>query len=158
MTRAQPVENIVSELEYSLAKNKAVLAAFPDAKAHYSGYTSKAVNQAYTKFVFEKRYGSLYVLPYCEVEFNYNNQTETIKIYSQPRANRLVYLSWRRAPDGKRVMKFSRMIINFKNNQIKDEILNACRGEILGFIRDNPGNSIDYKHLEPRLKKLMVFI
>ena len=158
MSRARPVFDSVKELEYTLAKQKAVLTEFPDAKVHYYlGFTSKQVNQVYTKFDFEKHYNGLYVLPFCEIKFDWNGKEEIIKVHSVPRANRLVYLSYRRRDDNKRIMKFSRMAINMKNNAFRDDLLNACRAEIMNFIKANPGHHLDDKHLEPRLKKLLIF-
>jgi|SRR5579885_832854 len=160
MSRARQITDTVKELEYTLAKQKAVQAEFPDAKVHYYlGFTSKSVNQNYTRFDFERRYHGLYVLPYCEVKFTWDGKEEIIKVHSAPRANRLVYLTWRRTPppENKRIMKFARVAINMKNNAFKEDMLNACRAEIMSFIKDNPGYHIDDKHLEPRLKKLLIF-
>lgn len=159
MSRSRLITDTVKELEYTLAKQRAVQAVFPDAKVHhYLGFTSKSVNQNYTKFEFQRRSYGLYVLPYAEVDFTWNDTKEVIKIHSSPRANKLVYTSWRKSPvNGKRVMKFARVAINMKNNAFKDDMLNACRAEIMNFIKDNPGYHMDDKHLEPRLKKLLIF-
>lgn len=157
MSRARLVTDTVKELEYDLAKRKAVLAAFPDAKVHYyAGFQSKEVNQKYTKFEFDIRHYGVWVLPYCEVPLEFEGKTEIIKVHSCPKANRLVYLSWNRELRDN-VIKFSRVAINFKNNQIRDDMLNACRAEIMSFIKNNPKYKMDDKHLEPRLKKLLVF-
>ncbi len=157
MARARLISDTIKELEYELAKQKAVQAVFPNAKVHYyAGFQSKLVNQNYTKFEFERRSYGLFVLPYCEVEFTFNDKTEKVKVYSQPKANRLVYLSWN-VDIRNYVMKFSRIAINLKNNEFKNDMLNSCRAEIMSFIKNNPKYKMDDKHLEPRLKKLLVF-
>lgn len=161
MGKAREVSAFIKETELSLARYKAVMAEFPDAKcSSYGEFTSKSVNNQYTSLNFERRYGGLFVIPHCEVNFKYNDTEEKIIIHSSPRYSRLVYTSrWRRAQvDGKPVMKFARLSINLKNNNFKDEMLSACGAEIMKFIADNPGYHMDTKHLAPRLKKLLAFI
>lgn len=157
MARARLISDTVQDIEYQLAKHKAVQAAFPDAKVHYSaGFQSKLVNQNYTKFEFERRYRGLYVLPYCEVKFDFNGKTEIVKVHSKPKANRLLYLHWSRDLRNY-IIKFSRVAFNLKNNEFKDDMLAHCRAEIMLFIKNNPSYKMDDKHLEPRLKKLLIF-
>lgn len=157
MPRARLIGDTVRDLEYELAKQKAIQAKFPEAKVHYfSGFQSKLVNQNYTKFDFIRKSYGLYVLPYCEVEFIYNGKTEIVKVHSSPKANRLAYLHWNREIRN-HIIKFSRVAINLKNNQFKDDMLNSCRAEIMSFIKNNPTLKMDDKHLEPRLKKLLIF-
>jgi hypothetical protein len=157
MSRARLISATVNELEFELAKQKAVQKEFPNAKVHYfAGFQSKDVNQNYTKFDFERRSYGLWVVPYCEVKFEFNGKTEIVKVHSAPKANRLCYLSWNRELRGQ-VLKFSRLAINLKNNQFREDMLNSCRAEIMTFIKTNPGYKMDDKHLEPRLKKLLVF-
>lgn len=154
------VTDYIKRTEEALAKYKAVQAAFPDAKVSaYMEFTSKLVNAKYTHLTFERRYTGLFVLPYCEVKYEFDGKEEIVKVHSSPRANRLVYLErWRRGADGKRNMKFSRLNINLKANHFKDDMANTCRAEIMKFISDNPGYNLDKKHLEPRLQKLLLFI
>lgn len=157
MTRSRLIKDTIQDLEYELAKQKAVQLQFPEAKVHYyAGFQSKLVNQNYTKFEFERRTYGLFVLPYCEVNFTFKDKTEIVKVYSAPKANRLVYLQWN-VDLRNYVMKFSRLAINLKNNKFKDDMLNSCRAEIMGFIKKNPSYKMDDKHLEPRLKKLLIF-
>lgn len=157
MAKARFIKDTVKDLELELAKQKAVQAQFPDAKVHYyAGFQSKQVNQNYTKFDFESRSYGLFVIPYCEVSFDFDGKTEIVKVYSAPKSNRLAYLQWN-VDLRNYVIKFSRVAINLKNNKFKDDMLNACRAEIMGFIKKNPRYKLDDKHLEPRLKKLLVF-
>lgn len=158
MSRLEPLSKKVEEMEHEIAKHKAVLEKFPDAKLHYyMGYFSKEVNNQYTAFSFEKQYSGLFVVPYCEVEFTHQNKTEYVKVSSVPRASRLVHLFRDRKNGYKPVIKFSRFTINLKNNQFKEDMLNSCRAEIMNYIKDHPGVPIDKKHLEPRLQKLLLF-
>ena len=153
------IKDTVQDLEYQLAKHKAVQDKFPQAKVNCLGeFQSRIVNQNYTKFEFEIRDKGkgLYVLPYCEVDFTYGDRTEIIKIHSMPKFNRLAYVQWSidlRA----HVISFSRLTINLKNNDFKEVMLNHCRAEIMSFIKNNPGYKLDDRHLEPRLKRLLVF-
>lgn len=157
MARARLINDTVLDLEYQLAKHKAVQAEFPDAKVHWTaGFQSKLVNQSYVKFDFERRRRGLYVIPYCEVKFDFGGKTEIVKVYSRPKANRLLYLRWNRELKNY-VIKFSRVAFNLKNNEFKDDMLNHCRAEIMLFIKNNPSYKMDDKHLEPRLKKLLIF-
>lgn len=160
MTRARDIQDYIKEAEYMVAKHKAILSVFPDTKiAGFMNYISKSVNNKYTKLLFTQSYSGLFVVPYCEIPFTYEGKTEIIRIHSSPRFNRLAYLSYKKEPiSRKRIMKFSRMTINFKNNNFKGEMLNSCRAEIMKFIAEHPGFHLDTKHLEPRLKKLLMFI
>jgi hypothetical protein len=157
MSRARLITDTVKEMEYELAKQRAVQKEFPDAKVHYyAGFQSKEVNQNYTKFEFDRRSYGIWVVPYCEVKLEFDGKTEIIKVHSCPKANRLVYLGWNRDLRD-HYIKFSRIAINFKNNEFREDMLNSCRAEIMGFIKNNPKYKMDDKHLEPRLKKLLVF-
>jgi len=157
MPLARPVTTCIQELEYQLVKQKAVQKEFPDAKWHWKiGFQSKLVNQKYTGFVFERRKHGLYVVPYCEVKVTHNDNTEILMVFGKPKYNRLVYLSWN-VNLRNYVMKFSRLAINLKNNEFKNDMLNSCRAEIMSFIKNNPSYKMDDKHLEPRLKKLLIF-
>ena|SRR5271166_3972941 len=156
--RSRQVADTVKELEYELAKHQAVLQAFPNVKVYYlTGFQSSCVNQNYTNFEFDKRPYGVWVIPYCEVKLNFNGKTEIIKVHSCPKANRLVYLGWDRKTT-ESIIKFSRIAINFKNNQFKDDMLNACQAEIMSFIKIHPKYKMDDKHLQPRLKKLLAFV
>jgi hypothetical protein len=148
----------ITEMEYDVAKYKFVLANFPDAKLHAGWgsphFSSKSVNTNYTNFDFVKSAYLLTVLPYSLLTFEYNGKIEDIKIHSSPRTSRLARVSWK---NDKRVIKFSRLSINMKNHNFKEDMLNSCRTHIMSFIKDNSKLELDTKHLEPRLKKLIVF-
>jgi len=157
MSKARSIDDHIKDTEYILAKYKAVKAKFPTARVNaYMEFSDKAVNKAYTELEFVTRHGGLFALPFCVVEFEHDGKAEKIKVYSSPRANRLVYTRYHYR-DNKKVMKFSRLSINLKNNQFKNDMLNTCRAEIMKFIASHPGFELDEKHLEPRLKKLMIF-
>jgi hypothetical protein len=156
--RSRQLTDTVKELEYELAKHQAVVKDFPNAKIHYlTGFQSKDVNQNYTGFSFNKFPYGVWVVPYCEVKLDFDGKTEMVKVHSCPKANRLVYLGWNRKTADS-IIKFSRIAINFKNNQFKDDMLNACRAEIMSFIKTHPKYQMDDKHLEPRLKRLLAFV
>lgn len=161
MARSRTISEFVVDTEATLAKYKAVQAAFPNARCnYYMEFSDKSVNQLYTHFTFETQYG-LYVLPYCEVLVEHNGQEEYVKVHSMPKRNRLAYLTYeypnKDYSKRKNVMKFSRMAINMKNNKFREDMLNSCKAEIMNFIKNNPGYELDTKHLEPRLKKLILF-
>lgn len=157
---AKTVGKKISEMEFELAKHKAVLAAFPDAKVNaWGGFTARSVNKTYTGFKFEHCKGyALYVLPHYTLEFEHNGISGTVQIGSAPRKNKLAYIEWNyKDKPIKRIMKFARMSINMKAHEFKEDMLNSCRSEIMKFIQDHPGCSIDKKYLEPRLNKLLLF-
>jgi hypothetical protein len=156
----KPLGLYIEHIEHNLAKYKAVLQAFPDVLSNrHMEFTSKSVNKQYTQLEFMKNWSGLYVAPYCEVMFENNSKEELIKIHSSPKYNRLVYLRrWGYRPEDKNVIKFARMKINLKTHAFKDEMINLCQTEIIKFIRDNPGFRLDDKHLDPRLKKLIMFV
>lgn len=150
----------IESLEKTLAIYKFVNEKVPDTKIHnsiyYPGFSAKSVNSIYTNYDFVKGYDTLWVIAYLELPFEYNGVVETIRVNSSPRSNRLVYVTYDRFHKQK-VIKFSRIKINLKNNNFKEDMLNACRVKILEFIKERPGYRLDTKHLEPRLKKLLSF-
>jgi hypothetical protein len=149
---------VISDLEFQVAEEKAVLAAYPDANWRwYGGYNSKTVNQTYTNWEFEKTSYSLHVAPYCEVLFSHNGKDHIARVGGAPKNTRLCYVSWPYSGN-KRKIKFARLKINLKNNGFKDDFLHACRIEIMSFVKSNPGYELDTKHLEPRLKELLSFV
>lgn len=155
MGKPHSIDVFIKEAEYQLAKYKLVKEHFPDARCSaYGEFTSKTVNTQYNKWDFLTNYGGLFVAPYCEVKLEFDGAEEMVKVHSSPRNSRLVYLRRYSAPKS---LKFSRLSINLKNNKFKDDMLNSCRAEIMNFIKNNPGYKLDDKHLEPRLKKLLLF-
>src|SRR5574337_818817 len=164
--KLRSIQDQVKFSEYYLEKYKFISTQFPDAKVYsnWNEFTAKSVNNQYDGIEFIHGYRSLYVSSYCEREFLHNGKSEKIKIYSSPRMNRLAYVGFNK-PVSKvatgekleRVIKFGRFSINLKNNNFKEDIFNECRVELLKFIKNNPGYKLDTKHLEPRLKKLLLF-
>jgi hypothetical protein len=151
--------SVINDLEFKVAKLKAVQKEFPDAKINsYGQINCKTVNLKYTGLEFQADTWGLYVFPYCDVSFIFNGVTETTKVFSAPKRNKLVRNTWKKNAAGQRMMVFSRLAFNLKHNQFKEEMLAACQTEIMKFIANNPGFAIDDKHLDPRLKKLMSFI
>ena len=154
MSSAQiPLSTTIPQLEKALTQQKAVQAVFPDATYHwYQGFQSKAVNQGYTKFDFDRNHWGVWVKPYCEVwvpKINDPTDLDLIKVHSVPYRNRLVYKD--------RAIRFSRVAINWKNHGLKDDMLNACRVEIMSYIKANPGLPMNKRNLEPRLEKMLSF-
>jgi hypothetical protein len=159
LARHKSLTQTIKETQHTLAKYEAVIKVFPDAKIHETytphSFSSKEVNQNYTKLKFETKYSRLIVMPYSEIEFEFDGKVETITVHSSPKYNRLAYIPWMRSKE--KVIRFSRVAFNLKNNKFKDEMMNDCRVAIMNFIKDNPGHQLDQKHLEPRLKKLLLF-
>lgn len=160
MAQGKTIKESIVEAERKLALYKFVLEKCPDAKVHdssgFNGFSSKSVNANYTNFEFINGYHSIYVVPYLELDFKHNDGAYKVRINSSPRSNRLVYLRYDSLAKS-HVIKFSRLSFNLKNNNFKTDMLNECRVKILQFIKDHSKYSIDYKHLEPRLKKLIMF-
>lgn len=160
MPKPKLLSTTIKETEKSLALYKFISEKVPDIKMHFLGkdviFSSKKVNSIYSNFEFKTMYHGVYVSPYIEYEFEYEGEKENVKIYSSPRSSRLIYLDYS-PKDRNYIIKFSRLQINLKNNNFKDDMLSACRVEILNFVKNNPKYKIDQKHLEPRLKKLLLF-
>lgn len=156
----KPISKAIEDAEKVLATLNFVKDKIPDAKFHqtnyYKGFSAKSVNANYTNFEFIKGFNALYVVPFIELDFEYNGNMEKIRINSSPRSNRLIYITYSREHK-QRVINFSRLNLNLKNNNFKDDMLNACRIKILDFIKDHPEHKLNQKHLEPRLKKLLLF-
>lgn len=158
-TRLQPAQDHINSLELSLARAKAVLKKFPDVKFHkdLTVFSSKTVNQEYNGFQFIRKYTGLYVIPYHELEFSFKDKIYKARVQSSPRLNKLVYKTKQKVDD-KRVMKFSRLAANLKINNFKEEMIGVCRKKIISYINDNTSFYFDTKHLDPKLKKLLLFI
>lgn len=154
------VSDTIKNYEYNLAKLKTVQEIFPNARHHQDNtFSDKAVNQVYTHYRFETIYRTLYVIPYCEILFKVGDAEETIQVFSSPKKNKLAKASWREDPiSKKKTISFARLAVNMKNNKFKDDMLNACKAEIMTFIKSKPEYAIDKKHLDPRLQKLLTFI
>ena len=159
MAKHKTLEQSVKETKRTLAKYEAILKAFPDARIHETyhpnSFSSKEVNQNYTNLKFETKYSRLIVMPYSEIEFEFDGITEMAIVHSSPKYNRLAYIPYMRGKE--KVIRFSRVSFNLKNNNFKVDMMNDCRVAIMNFIKDNPGYQLDQKHLEPRLKKLLLF-
>jgi hypothetical protein len=161
MARNKSLSDHIKETEVLLAKYKLVHSKFPDARMCYydpNRYASKSVNNEYTKLEFNPSHWSLTVSPYTELKFDNNGKEEIIRIDSLPRRNRLLNVGWRAGKDNKKTIKISRFIFNMKKNKFKEDLFNDCRAQVMEFIKNTPGHNLDDKHLEPRLKKLLMFI
>lgn len=160
MGKPKNVDEAILDAEKTLQIFNFVKSKVPDAKVHfttyYNGFSAKSVNSSYTNFDFIKGYNVLFVVPFLELNFEYNGACEKIKINSSPRSSRLVNIYFDQLSKN-RVISFSRLSINLKNNNFKGEMINECRIKILEFIKEHPGCGLDTKHLEPRLKKLLLF-
>jgi hypothetical protein len=160
MQNRKSIESVIYDLEKSLAIHNYVKQHIPNVLVQYvkrnnfHGFISKHVNSYYTNFDFLDRYQKVYVSPYLELNFDYNGQEEKVRVYSSPRLSRLVYMKYSYAKK-KQIICFSRLAINFKNNNFKMDMLNACRLKILDFIQKYPSAELDQTHLDSRLKKLI---
>ena len=160
MGKQLTLPDYIAHTEHQLARYKLVYSKYPDAKVisgNSTVFSSKTVNNDYSKLEFFPNSWQLIVCPYTELTLEHNGITETLKIHSSPRRNRLARVSWRVDKDGKRVMKFSRFLFNMKRNKFREDLFNSCRTAIMDFIQKNPKCTLDTKHLEPRLQKLLLF-
>lgn len=162
MYYAKDIDLAIKELEKSVLLYNFVKEKIPNVKVHFSKnsknhtFFSKYVNSNYTNFEFIQGRDKIYVAPYIELDFEHNGVVEKVKISSSPRRSRLVYYKYI-YQKRKSVIAFARLAINFKNNNFKDDMLNACRLQILTFIKNHPKVELDSTHLEPRLKKILMF-
>lgn len=161
MKNSKSIDNTISDMEKILAICKFVKEKIPDVKYHQSGYykgfSSKSINSIYNKFYFIKNSEVLYVVPYLELDFVYNGIEEKIRINSSPRSSVLAKAYWSYTFE-QNVIKFSRFKVNFKNNKFKDDMINECQSQIVKFIKDHKGYKLIDKNLDPKIKKLLLFI
>jgi len=176
MRYCKKISNLVLETEYELAKYKYVLANFPDAQTFGDftkkntivyAFKSKSVNSKYTNFTFYNNYHGISVLPFYELNFSFNDKSEVVKIHSMPKQISLVHKSSIVEKIGVngfkqnktvKCLKFSNFLNSFNKNDFSLECTNQCIIHILQFIKDNPGYKLIDKNLEPRIKKLLLFI
>ncbi len=184
-------QELIKLAERAIAKYKFVEKHFPNViiRGHSDGFinyknpefVSSSVNKNYTHLEFESSY-NLYVLPYHELEFDYNDKTEIIKVHSMPKRNVLARLTYRKlniidimnqpstqiSTNGlvipppayknlERVITFSRFKMNMKSHNFNEKMLKECQIEITKFIQKNADLKLDTKHLDPRLKKMLAF-
>lgn len=167
--KEKSVEKFVAEYEYYLAKYKFIQEKFPGANVHATYYpvtfSSKLVNPQYTGFNISTGYNTLFIEPYMDVEFEHAGKKENLRVFTSPRRNRLAHIVHPKDPKnpkqkdwkGKRIIKFTRFKVNMENRNMNDNCWNECRAAIMKFIKDYPGLTLDTKHLDPSLKKLMIF-
>lgn len=167
------VESFVSEYEYWLAKYKFIQDRYPGAIVHPTYYpvtfSHKAVNPKYNKFSIGKGYNTLFIEPYLEEEFEYKGQKEKLRIYCKPRRNRLAHIVYpvveektkfgvkHKVRADKGIITFSKFKTNLAARNMNEQCWNECRAAIMKYIQDRPGYKLDDKHLDPSLKKLLVF-
>jgi hypothetical protein len=158
MAKPRLLASATVDAEHTLSRYKAVLAQFPGAKVNdHDEFFSTEVNQKYTKWSFDRSNWGVFVSPYCEVPFIFDGKEEIAKVYSKPKRSKVIYTHYDRKDNYKPVIKFARLAFNLKHNAFKDDMLNDCRVEIMTFIQKGAKHKVDFKHLEPRLKKLLAF-
>lgn len=177
--RTKDISLCVNQYEYLLARYKFVQSYFPDAKSinsydpsairrtHNIEFLSKTVNTHYTDVKFITQYNTLYIAPIVTLSFSHIandiEKIEDIVIGSSPKINRLAYIKHYSSikgsgkPTYQSKIAFSRFMFNMKKYNFNENIFNSCRSAIMQFIQANPGIQMDDKHLEPRLKKLLIY-
>lgn len=173
------IDELNDQLEYMKAKNDFLKEKYPDIQTKLNKvliplngiYSSEQINTTYTNLDFVKRYSSLIVMPYALVEFKYKDRpSENIKIHSNPATSRLAYITYgyisedtvvngitHKTKKGVRQINFSKVAVNFKNNNFSDFMVNECRLKILELIQKYPNYQLNTKHLDERIKKLLAF-
>lgn len=155
----------IKEAQYNIAKCQFVQSHFSDAKVNilkgiddkdFFKFSSKMINNHYSKYEFSKSHYTLNIKVYTELNFSYNNKNEIIRVNSSPETCRLARTGWS-SKNRKSIIMFSKFSFNMKKNNFKDDIFNDCRVQIMQLIQENPNSMIDTKNLEPRLKKLLLF-
>ena len=153
------VSDLIENSEYRLAKLKAIKEKFPNAKINSRDEINcKSVNTKYTNLEFHSDSWGLYVSPYCEFDFIYKEKIEKIKVLSAPKRSKLIYITWNKGPDGRRIIRFSRLAFNLKHNNFREDLLQTCQVKMAEFLSTHQNFSIDTTHLHPRLKKIMGFM
>lgn len=155
----------IKDIEYNITKCNFVKSHFPDVKVslvkdinneEILKFSSKTVNSEYSKYEFNRRIYNLNIRVYTELEFSHNNKDELIRINSSPETCKLARHTYD-YKNRQNMIKFSRFSFNMKKNNFREDIFNDCRAQIMQFIQTYPESKLDTKHLEPRLKKLLLF-
>ena len=163
------ISEYLEQVEYVKEKVNFLLQEIPDVKvklydnaiSFYPKFGAKSVSQNYTGLDFVTNYDSLSVKPYRLVEFTYKGKTEKITVNSNPGSSRLAYVTRRYDSYGgitNYCINFSKMTVNFQNNNFSDSMLNSCRVKILDFMKKYPKHKLNTKHMDLKLKNLMAFV
>lgn len=165
------IETCIKDQEYNLAKFKFVQSNFPNAKIYKNydplsrrsynvQFISKSVNNNYSKLDFFEHYQTLYAVPTAVLHFSFIQgdveKKEEIIIGGIPKLNKLASIRYDYENKDKKIV-FSRFVYNMKKHDFEDSIFNSCRSAIMKFVQSHPGIQLDGKHLETRLKKLLIF-
>jgi len=167
MGKSNTLQDAIPDLEYVAAKYKYVLENIPDCiiQKVFHGYitkspifAAKSINQSYTDLDFFCNKNIAAVVPYSKLPFTYKDKTEDIIIHSLPKKSTLAKITFDRVGGTYiRTLRFSRLSFNMKNNNFDEKMLNQCHTNIIKFMKMNTDAKVDMKHLEPRLKKILVF-
>lgn len=157
------IDDFILSHEYELEKFKFIKSEFSNCKVFKTNkklfFTSSKVNSIYSNFELKKNYSGLSILPYVDLPFKFDGHDEPVRVYSNPRVNRLLSISYRIDPVvKKRIIKIHKYFINLKKNKFKDQIFKSCGEEILNIISSKPDFHVDYSNLDPKLKKLLMYI
>jgi hypothetical protein len=162
------INDYLKQIEYVTEKVNFLKKEIPDIKiktyestiSFYPRFAAKSVNQDYTNLDFRRTWKDLSVIPYRVVNFTYNGKSEDIKIYSDPGTSRLIYITRKfdsKTRNTEYTLNFAKMAINFDRYSFNSTMLNACRLEILNFMKKHSTYPLNTKHLDPKLKNLMAF-
>src|ERR1700722_2940612 len=130
------------QIDELMAQLQAVKVKFPDASLHLENnkihFRDKVVNQQYTDLEFITNFG-VYVLPYCNIETVYNGNTNSVKVYSIPKRNKLVYteILWDHINNTRiQEIRFAKLSANLKNRLFNtDDMINLCHQKIIDYIK-----------------------
>ena len=167
------VERYIEDHDYWLAKYRFIQERFPGCRVSSANYlnkpqwitfASKKVNTEYTSWsiTHDRNWYSIWIEPYTEMEFEYLNKKETIRVHSSPKQNKLATRFWTNDKgDGScgYIIKFSKIRMNLERRGIATEkLFNDCKLAIVEFIRKNEGAKLDTSNLDPSLKRLLAFM
>lgn len=167
--RDKNIDTYVKDYEYWLAKYKFIQSKYPGCNVHAAFYpvtfSSKLVNPKYTKFKIAEGYSTLFIEPYLEEEFEHNGKKEKIQVYCMPRRNRLAHIVYPKSTTNpkekdykaKQVIRFTKFKDNLAARNISDDCWNECRVAIMNFIKKYPTCTLDNKHMDKSIKKLLAF-
>lgn len=166
MNKNQSIEQVIKEQEYILDRFKFVQSHFPDAQVQQNyipaAFKSKSVNIQYSDIEFVTCPTEIIIIPYHKLIFRYNDEEEIIKVHAIPTKSKLAYIDHEWADKNEikiltRVIRFSKLAFNLKTSKFNEQMMNECRTNILGFIKNNSDCKLDDSNLEDRLKKLLIF-
>lgn len=140
----------ISLIDYELIRYKFVLEHFPDVslndKKFKPEFSSKSVNSNYNSWKFDDSF-HLSMSLFHDLEFNYGNKSEIIRVASIPYTTKIAYPI---AKNGSTEIQFRK-----PKCKLNKKLQNDLHLAISKYISDHPIWKINSENLDKRIKQLL---